>query len=66
MTPEKFIPERFDPRSEYYLTPDGKKRPPFCFSPFIGGKRVCAGKTLAETISKFIVLAILGRYELQF
>jgi hypothetical protein len=24
--PEKFIPERFNPNSPYYLTPSGKKR----------------------------------------
>ena len=24
---EKFIPERFDPKSEYFLTPKGEKRP---------------------------------------
>jgi cytochrome P450 len=33
----KFIPERFDPHSEYYLRPDGKKRNPLSFNPFLGG-----------------------------
>ena len=39
--PEEFIPERFDPNSDYYLTPAGKKRNPYSFIPFHGGKRIC-------------------------
>ena len=35
--PEKFIPERFNSDSPYFLTPEGKKRNPFSFSPFLGG-----------------------------
>jgi cytochrome P450 len=35
--PEKFIPERFDPSSEYFLRPDGKKRKPLAFIPFLAG-----------------------------
>ena len=46
--PERFIPERFDPESEWSLKPDGKKRHPFAFCPFSGGMRVCFGKTFAE------------------
>lgn len=64
--PEKFIPERFDPHSDYYLQPDGKKRHPLAFTPFLGGKRICTGKTFAEVISKFVVPAILGKYEFLF
>ncbi|CDW77402.1 cytochrome p450 [Stylonychia lemnae] len=50
--PDKFIPERFDPESPFYLTPDGKKRKPNSFSPFFGGKRICLGKTFAENFKK--------------
>ena len=64
--PEKYIPERFDPESKYYLTPDGKKRPPIIFTPFFGGNRVCTGKTFTEVIAKFIVPGILGKYEFEF
>ena len=62
---DKFIPERFDPESKYYLTPGGKKRSPLAFNPFTGGRRVCVGKTFAETISKFIVPVIIGRFKFE-
>ena len=64
--PEKFIPERFDSESKFYLTPDGKKRPPFTYNPYLEGKRICAGKKLAETISTFVILSILGKFEIEF
>ena len=35
--PEKFIPDRFNPQSEFYLTPSGTKRNTYSFSPFLGG-----------------------------
>lgn len=50
--PEKWIPDRFNPESKYYLTPGGKRRNAVSFSPFLGGKRVCLGKTFAEHISR--------------
>ena len=49
--PERFIPERFNSESPYYLTPTGKKRNPFSFSPFLGGLRICLGKTFVEEVS---------------
>lgn len=52
--PYDFIPERFDPTSEYYLTPKGKKRHPGSVSSFLGGKRVCLGKTFALMVSKVV------------
>ena len=58
--PDKFIPERFDSESKYYLTPDGKKRPPFTYNPYLEGKRICAGRKMAETISTFLILSVLG------
>jgi len=57
--PSKYIPERFDPESPYYLTPSGKKRHPMSFGPFLGGKRICLGKTFVETMSKIIGPSIL-------
>ena len=59
--PEQFIPERFDPTSEYFLTPDGKKRHTLTFTPFLGGKRICIGKTFAETSSKFIIALFMNK-----
>ena len=60
--PEKFIPERFDSSSKYFLTPSGKKRNPYSYSPFLGGNRICVGKTFAEMISKFVVPALLTNF----
>jgi len=57
-TPEQYIPERFDPQSKYFRRPDGKKRHPMSFGPFFGGKRICIGKTFAESMAKCI-LAIM-------
>ena len=58
ITPEEFIPERFDPTSPYYLTPDGKKRHPMSYGPFLGGRRICLGKTFGENIGKCIIALI--------
>jgi cytochrome P450 len=52
--PENFIPERFDPESPYYLTPKGTKRHPMSFGPFLGGRRICLGKSFAENIAKVV------------
>ena len=64
--PEIYIPERFDPQSEWYLRPDGTKRHPMAFSPFLGGKRICLGKTFAETVSKIVGPSILGHFDFEF
>jgi len=61
-SPEKFMPERFDSNSPYYKRPDGNKRNPFSFNPFLGGKRICLGKTFAEIVAKFVVPALLSRF----
>ena len=54
--PDRFIPERFDCQNpQYYLTPAGRKRKAFAFSPFLGGSRVCMGKTFAEITLKFVL-----------
>ena len=64
--PAKFCPERFDPESEYFLTPAGKKRNPYSFSPFLGGQRVCIGKALVETISKITLPTLWLNFEFEF
>ena len=63
---ERFIPERFDHSSPYYLTPSGKKRHPLAFSPFLGGKRICIGKTYAEIVGKLVVTGFLARLDFEF
>jgi len=64
--PEKFIPERFDPSSRYYLTPSGKKRHNMSFAPFLGGKRICLGKTFAEATSKIVGPFLISNFDFQF
>jgi len=64
--PLKFIPERFDPESKHFLNAEGKKRKPASFSPFLGGRRICVGKTFAENIIKSVVPLILSKLEFEF
>ena len=61
--PDRFIPERFDSKSEYFLTPSGGKRSPFAVSPFLGGMRICLGKTFVETVSKVTLPVLLTKFE---
>ena len=64
--PDRFIPERFDPKSPYFLTPGGKRRNTFSFSPFLGGQRICIGKTFIEVVSKLTVPTLLSKYRFEF
>ena len=64
--PERFIPERFDASSRYFLTPGGKKRNPYSFSPFLGGSRICIGKTFIEVVSKLTLPTLLSHFEFEF
>jgi cytochrome P450 len=66
IAPERFIPERFDSSSKYFLTPDGKRRHPMSYGPFLGGKRVCLGKTFAESIGKAIVSVLFAQLDFEF
>lgn len=61
----EFIPERFDPTSEHYKTPDGKKRHPYSYTPFLGGHRICLGKTFAETVAKKMIAMVLKFYTME-
>ena len=63
---EDYIPERFDPTSEYYLRPDGKKRHPMSFGPFLGGRRICLGKTFAESIVKCKMAMLVALLDFTF
>jgi cytochrome P450 len=64
--PEKFIPERFVPSSPYYLTPEGTKRHPMSFGPFLGGKRICLGKTFAEIVAKVVGTTLIHHLDFEF
>ncbi|CDW89796.1 cytochrome family subfamily polypeptide 55 precursor [Stylonychia lemnae] len=63
--PLKFIPERFDPASKYFLTAEGKKRKPASFTPYLGGRRICLGKTFAENIIKCVAPLIISRLDFE-
>ena len=62
--PTQFIPERFDNSNPISLTPSGKKRNPYSFSPFLGGARVCLGKTFVDQVSKVLLPSILYHFKL--
>jgi cytochrome P450 len=64
--PERFIPERFDPSSKYFLTPHGTKRHPFSLVPFGGGRRICIGKTYAEIGVKIVALQFISEFDIEF
>ena len=53
--PNLFIPERFDFSNDWSKTKDGKKRNPHAFAPFMGGSRICLGKTFAEIMLRFTI-----------
>lgn len=63
---EKFIPERFDPSSKYFLNSKGTKRNPLSYAPFFGGRRVCLGKTFAEVLSKFVTPCLLTKFDFEY
>ena len=39
----------------WLLAANGKPRNPLSFTPFMGGKRMCVGKTFAEIAVKFTI-----------
>ena len=64
--PFEFIPERFDSNSEYFKRPDGTPRNPLAFMPFLGGKRICLGKTFAETTLKLVLPLYFYHFDFEF
>jgi len=48
------------------LTPAGNKRHPMSFGPFLGGKRVCLGKTFADMVSKVVAPNIINAFDFEF
>ena len=49
-SPEKFLPERFDPSNKMYKTASGNDRHPLAFIPFSFGERKCLGYQFAYTM----------------
>ena len=64
--PDKFMPERFDPESEYFKTPNGKARHPLSFIPFSFGERKCLGYQFANVIIPTLISRIIFQVDLEF
>ena len=64
--PTAFKPERFDPRSDWYKKPDGGKRNPHSYVPFLGGVRICLGKTFAEMVIKISIPLWFHFFDFEF
>ena len=67
--PEQYQPARFDTSdssSKWVKTADGKPRNPLAFTPFLGGKRVCLGKTFAEVTVRFTIPMLYHFFEFEF
>ena len=63
--PYEFLPERFDDANPLSLTPGGKKRNPFSWMPFNGGKRVCFGKTFADLNLKIAAIYMIEYFDMK-
>ena len=64
--PTEMIPERFDNDDPLSLRPDGKKRHPYSWVPFVGGSRVCFGKSQAEYNMKIFTLFVTQKFNFEF
>ena len=64
--PYEFLPERWDPQSPLYLTPSGKKRHAFSWTPFNGGRRSCIGQTFAEKNIKTVLVYLVAYFDFAF
>ena len=66
--PTEFIPERFDPESEYFFKPNLNKnepRSPNSYIPFSLGSRNWMGQTLAKLELKVVLSRIITTLELE-
>jgi cytochrome P450 len=66
ISPDQYLPDRFDPNSSLYNRPDGEPRHPFSFCPFAGGRRICLGKTLAESITVITIPLLVYHFDFQY
>ena len=67
--PKRYEPKRFDTKlkdNRWTLTADGKPRSPLAFTPFMGGKRVCLGKTFAEVTVRFTIPLLFHSFDFEF
>ena len=61
--PLKFIPERFDSESDYYVNQNNSKRHPTSYIPFNQGIRSCPGQVLAHLETKLILVHFLSMFD---
>ena len=64
--PHEFRPERFDSSHPLSLAPDGSKRKTMAFCPFLAGKRVCFGKTFAESVIRVMAVYMGESFDMRF
>ena len=48
------------------MTTEGKPRNPLAFTPFLGGKRICIGKTFAEVAIRYTIPIIFAHFDFEF
>ncbi len=65
ISPELYIPERFSPKSPFFLTPSGSKRNPHSFSTFISGPRMCVAKAFTELLAKMVMTALFMNFNIE-
>lgn len=63
--PLEFIPERFDPESEYYRLPNGEKRDPMSWLAFGAGPRICMGDNYSLYFVKVGLVYFLHLFEFE-
>ena len=65
-SPQRYQPERFDPESPLFKTPDGKNRHPLSFMPFSFGIRNCPGQILAMLEMRVFIALLLLKMDFEF
>ena len=63
--PHSFLPERFDPESELFKTPEGKNRHPLSHLPFSFGIRNCPGQVLAMLEMRVFIAYLLLKMDFE-
>ena len=64
--PYEFLPDRFNPDSPLFLTPDGGKRSAYAWLPFSAGNRVCLGSRMGAALIRFNVTYLTEFFDISF